>query len=127
MNKMQEQVYEFQKTFRQPHPSFPTMITDERKLLRTSLLIEEMNEYLRANNIIDIADALGDMLYILFGTAVEHGLDMQPIIDIIQDSNMSKLDDNGMPIINEFGKIVKSHNFIPPEPRIEKEVIRQIW
>lgn len=88
--------------------------------LRHRLMQEENDEYLEAcrrGDIVDIADALGDKLYILFGTILKHGLQykIEEIFDEIQRSNMSKLDDNGKPIFREDGKILKSQNYFKPD------------
>jgi predicted HAD superfamily Cof-like phosphohydrolase len=80
---------------------------------------EENEEYLEAvqnNDLIEIADALGDMLYILCGTILEHGLQhkIEEVFDEIQRSNMSKLDEQGQPIFREDGKILKSNLYFRP-------------
>src|SRR5699024_11882554 len=72
--------------------------------------------------IIAQSDALVDILYFTYGTADQCGVDLRPLFNIEQNANMSKLDDNGQPIYNEFGKIQKSKNFTPPEPKIEEEI-----
>ena len=81
---------------------------------------EENDEYLdacRDNDLTQIADALGDKMYILFGTIIAHGLQhkIEEIFDEIHRSNMSKLDDNGKPIYREDGKIMKSNNYFLPD------------
>lgn len=91
-------------------------------MLRHRLMQEENDEYLEAckrGDIVEIADALGDKLYILFGTILKHGLQhkIEDIFDEIQRSNMSKLDDNGQPIFREDGKILKSNNYFKPDIR----------
>lgn len=126
MNKMQSQVRLFQQIMSQPNPDRPIRLTDARKNFRNALFMEEFTEYLRADNIVDEADALGDMLYILFGTCVEHGLNMQPIFDIIQEANMNKIWDDGVPHFNELGKVIKPPNWVKPEPLIELEVMKQM-
>jgi predicted HAD superfamily Cof-like phosphohydrolase len=126
MNKMQMQVAEFQYVMNQPCPTSPTRLTPERKNFRMGLLLEELTEYVKANNIIDEADALADILYIVFGTAVEHGLNMQPIVDIVQNANMAKLWEDGKPRFNEIGKVIKPPSWEAPEALIELEVMRQI-
>ena len=88
--------------------------------LRHRLMQEENEEYLEActrGDIIEIADALGDKLYILFGTILKHGLQykIDEVFDEIHLSNMSKLDDNGQPIFREDGKIMKSNNYFRPD------------
>jgi len=87
--------------------------------LRFNLMKEENEEYLEAvenNNIVEIADALGDMLYVLFGTILEHGLQhkIEAVFDEIQRSNMSKLGEDGKPIYREDGKVMKGPNYFKP-------------
>ena len=87
--------------------------------LRYNLMKEENEEYLEAvqnNGIVEIADALGDMLYILCGTILEHGLQhkIEEVFDEIQRSNMSKLGEDGKPIYREDGKVMKGPNYFKP-------------
>ena len=87
--------------------------------LRFNLMKEENEEYLEAvqnNGIVEIADALGDMLYILCGTILEHGLQhkIEEVFDEIQRSNMSKLGEDGKPIYREDGKVMKGPNYFKP-------------
>ena len=87
--------------------------------LRFNLMKEENEEYLEAvenNDIGEIADALGDMLYILCGTILEHGLQhkIEEVFDEIQRSNMSKLGEDGKPIYREDGKVMKGPNYFKP-------------
>ncbi len=89
-------------------------------MLRYNLMKEENEEYLEAaqnNDLTEVADALGDMLYILCGTIIEHGLQhkIEEVFDEIQRSNMSKLDDNGEPIYREDGKVMKGPNYFKPD------------
>ena len=87
--------------------------------LRIDLIEEELNELKEAvknNNIVEVADALGDILYILCGTILTHGL-QHKIVEVfneIQRSNMSKLDINGKPVFREDGKILKGPNYFQP-------------
>ena len=96
--------------------------------LRHRLMQEENDEYLEAcrnNDLTQIADALGDKMYILFGSIIAHGLQykIEEIFDEIHRSNMSKLDDEGKPIYREDGKILKSKNyFLPDIKKILEEV-----
>lgn len=88
--------------------------------LRFELMKEENEEYLEAvknNDIVEIADALGDMLYILCGTIIEHGLQdkIEAVFDEIQRSNMSKLGEDGKPIYREDGKVMKGPNYFKPD------------
>jgi predicted HAD superfamily Cof-like phosphohydrolase len=90
--------------------------------LRFNLMKEENEEYLEAaknGDIVEIADALGDMLYILCGTINAHGLQhkIAQVFEEIQRSNMSKLDENGQPIYREDGKVMKSANYFKPDIR----------
>lgn len=87
--------------------------------LRFELMKEENEEYLAAvqnDDIVEIADALGDMLYILCGTIIEHGLQdkIEAVFDEIQRSNMSKLGEDGKPIYREDGKVMKGPNYFKP-------------
>lgn len=91
----------------------------QKNNLRYELMKEENEEYLDAvqnNDIFEIADALGDMLYILCGTILEHGLQhkIEAVFDEIQRSNMSKLGDDGKPIYREDGKVMKGPNYFKP-------------
>lgn len=88
--------------------------------LRFNLMKEENEEYLEAvqnNDLIEVADALGDMLYILCGTILEHGLQhkIEEVFDEIQKSNMSKLGEDGKPIYREDGKVMKGPNYFKPD------------
>ena len=87
--------------------------------LRFNLMKEENEEYLEAaqnNDLVEVADALGDMLYILCGTIIEHGMQdkIEEVFNEIQRSNMSKLDANGQPIYREDGKVLKGPNYFKP-------------
>ena len=91
----------------------------EKNTLRFNLMKEENQEYLEAannNDLVQVADALGDMLYILCGTIIEHGMQykIEEVFDEIQRSNMSKLGDDGLSIYREDGKVLKSPNYFKP-------------
>jgi predicted HAD superfamily Cof-like phosphohydrolase len=98
----------------------PTVDIDQKEIeLRHRLMEEENNEYLEAaknGDIVEVADALGDQLYILCGTILKHGLQhkIAEVFEEIQRSNMSKLDANGKPIYREDGKIMKSDLYFKP-------------
>lgn len=92
---------------------------EQKNKLRFDLMKEENEEYLEAvqnNDIVEIADALGDMLYILCGTILEHGLQhkIEEVFDEIQRSNMSKLGKDGKPIYREDGKVLKGPSYFKP-------------
>tara|TARA_B100000029_G_scaffold47297_1_gene43433 strand:- start:376 stop:762 length:387 start_codon:yes stop_codon:yes gene_type:complete len=91
----------------------------EKNSLRYRLMKEENDEYFEAaknNDLVEVADALGDMLYILCGTILEHGLQykIEEVFDEIQRSNMSKLAEDGTPIYREDGKVLKGPNYFKP-------------
>lgn len=95
--------------------------------LRFMLMKEENEEYLEAanqNDLVEVADALGDMLYILCGTILEHGMQhkIEEVFDEIQRSNMSKLGENGKPIYREDGKVLKGPKYFKPD--IEKILMK---
>ena len=114
-------VKEFHATFKLEYHESPVAQIDPAIAdLRHRLMQEENDEYLEAcknNDLIQIADALGDKMYILFGSIIAHGLQhkIEEIFDEIHLSNMSKLDDNGNPIYREDGKILKSNNYFLPD------------
>lgn len=114
-------VKEFHEVFKLDFKESPTAEVDSRIVeLRHRLMQEENDEYLEAcqnNDLTQIADALGDKMYILFGTIIAHGLQhkIEEIFDEIHRSNMSKLDDNGQPVYREDGKILKSNNYFLPD------------
>ncbi|OAB29067.1 Phosphoribosyl-ATP pyrophosphohydrolase [Flavobacterium fryxellicola] len=121
MQKQINAVKEFHCTFKIDFNKSPTANLGERKHeLRYNLMKEENEEYLEAvqnNDLTEIADALGDMMYILCGTIIEHGLQdkIEAVFDEIQRSNMSKLDENGNPIYREDGKVLKGPNYFKPD------------
>jgi len=92
----------------------------QKNLLRFNLMDEENKEYLEAasaNDLVEVADALGDMLYILCGTILEHGMQhkIEEVFEEIQRSNMSKLGIDGQPIYREDGKVLKGPNYFKPD------------
>lgn len=110
----------FHDTFKIGNRTKPTSDIGEEYKLRYDLLKEENDEYLEAcqnNDLVEIADALGDQLYIIFGTILRHGLQdkIGEVFDEIQRSNMSKLDKDGNPIFREDGKILKGENYFKPD------------
>jgi predicted HAD superfamily Cof-like phosphohydrolase len=113
-------VTKFHKAFKINMNSNPIAdIGEDRNLLRFNLMKEENEEYLEAANnddLIEVADALGDMLYILCGTIIEHGMQdkIEEVFNEIQKSNMSKLGDDGKPIYREDGKVLKGSNYLKP-------------
>lgn len=121
MKKQLDAVKKFHTAFKIGYSETPIADLDGSKnLLRFNLMKEENEEYLEAvqnKDLVEIADALGDMMYILCGTIIEHGLQerIEAIFDEIQSSNMSKLDENGQPIYREDGKVMKGPNYFKPD------------
>ena len=113
-------VSEFHKAFNLGMKETPTAnLGIKKNLLRYELMREENEEYLEAANnddLVEIADALGDMLYILCGTIIEHGMQhkIEEVFNEIQQSNMSKLGADGKPIYREDGKVLKGPNYFKP-------------
>ena len=110
MNQQQKIKYEYQTN---------CSYQETRNLLRFNLMKEENEEYIEAannNDLVEVADALGDMLYILCGTIIEHGLQdkIDDVFNEIQRSNMSKLGEDGKPIYREDGKVLKGPNYFKP-------------
>lgn len=111
----------FHEAFGIPNAEAPTAsIGDREALLRYKLLREENEEYLDAalrGDLVEVADALGDLLYILCGTLLKHGLEhkIEEVFQEIQRSNMSKLDADGKPIFRDDGKVMKSELYFRPD------------
>ena len=130
MIKQLNAVKEFHTAFEIGYSESPKANLGESKnILRYNLMKEENEEYLEAalnNDIVEIADALGDQLYILCGTILRHGLQdkIVEVFEEIQRSNMSKLGENGLPIFREDGKVLKGPNFSQPDiAKILMEVV----
>ena len=121
MKKQLDSVKQFHDTYKIGYSNVPIAdLGPEKNKLRFKLMSEENEEYLDASNnndIIEVADALGDMLYILCGTIIEHGMQdiIEPVFDEIQKSNMSKLGEDGNPIFREDGKVMKGPNYFKPD------------
>ena len=121
MKKQLDAVIKFHTAFKIGYSESPVANLGEvKKLLRYNLMKEENEEYLEAvqnNDLVEIADALGDMMYILCGTIIEHGLQnkIEAVFDEIQRSNMSKLGEDGKPIYREDGKVMKGPNYFKPD------------
>ncbi|WP_271782026.1 nucleoside triphosphate pyrophosphohydrolase family protein [Aquimarina algiphila] len=113
-------VQEFHTAFKLGYKNEPIADLGEAKnALRFNLMKEENEEYFEAaqdNDLVEVADALGDMLYILCGTIIEHGMQhkIEEVFNEIQRSNMSKLGENGQPIYREDGKVLKGPNYFKP-------------
>ena len=108
----------FMKTFGQEVKDKPSFSTDKINKLRLDLIKEELNELTEAmynKNLLEVADALTDILYVTYGAGHAFGIDLDKCFEEVQNSNMSKLDDNGKPIYNEHGKVMKGPNYFKPD------------
>ena len=112
-----EKVGIFMKTFGQEVKDKPSFSTEKINNLRVSLIEEELKELkdaMESKDLLEVADALTDILYVTYGAGHAFGINLDKCFDEVQSSNMSKLDSNGKPIYNDFGKVMKGPNFFKP-------------
>lgn len=112
-----ENVREFHETYGQPVGKNPQFLSEDRMALRKRLIEEEYAEFLEAVEEGDLANAgkeLADLIYVVQGTAVEMGINLDWVMKEVHNSNMSKLDENGKPIYREDGKVLKGKNYFEP-------------
>ena len=112
-----EKVGKFMKTFGQDVKTNSGLSSEKINLLRIKLIEEELGEFKKAineKNLIEVADALTDILYVTYGAGHAFGIDLDKCFDEVQKSNMSKLDDAGKPIYNDLGKVMKGPNYFKP-------------
>lgn len=108
----------FMKTFGQEVKTEPSFSTEKINKLRIDLIKEELHELTEAMNnkdLLEVADALTDILYVTYGAGHAFGINLDKCFDEVQNSNMSKLDENGEPIYNESGKVMKGPNYFKPD------------
>ena len=108
----------FMKTFGQDVKNKPSFSTDKINKLRIDLIKEELDEFTEAmknKDLLEVADALTDILYDTYGAGHAFGIDLDKCFEEVQNSNMSKLDQNGKPIYNESGKVMKGPNYFKPD------------
>ena len=108
----------FMKTFGQEVKSKPSFSTNKINKLRIDLIKEELDELKEAmdnNDLLEVADALTDILYVTYGAGHAFGINLDKCFDEVQNSNMSKLGENGEPIYNESGKVMKGPNYFKPD------------
>ena len=108
----------FMKTFGQEVKTKPSFSTDKINKLRLDLIKEELTELTEAMNnkdLLEVADALTDILYVTYGAGHAFGINLDKCFEEVQNSNMSKLDESGKPIYNEHGKVMKGPNYFKPD------------
>ena len=113
-----DKVGTFMKTFGQEVKTKPSFSTDKINKLRLDLIKEELSELTEAMNnkdLLEVADALTDILYVTYGAGHAFGINLDKCFEEVQNSNMSKLDENGKPIYNEQGKVMKGPNYFKPD------------
>lgn len=120
-----DKVKEFMKAGQQSTRTMPELADDSTARLRLDLIVEELNELFEAifvRDIVGIADALTDILYVVYGTGHTYGIDLDACFKEVHRSNMSKFE-NGLPVKREDGKIMKGKNYTPPD--LERVLILQ--
>ena len=113
-----DKVGTFMKTFGQEVKTKPSFSTDKINKLRLDLIKEELTELTEAmnnNDLLEVADALTDILYVTYGAGHAFGINLDKCFEEVQNSNMSKLDENSKPIYNENGKVMKGPNYFKPD------------
>ena len=113
-----EKVKNFMETFGQEVKSSPSFSSPKINELRYNLIKEELDEFKQAldnNDLLEVADALTDILYVTYGAGHAFGIDLDSCFEEVQNSNMSKLGENGKPIYNEQGKVMKGPNYFKPD------------
>ena len=108
----------FMETFGQEVKTKPSFSTDKINKLRLDLIkeeLEELTEAMNSKDLLEVADALTDILYVTYGAGHAFGIDLDKCFEEVQNSNMSKLDENGRPIFNDSGKVMKGPNYFKPD------------
>ena len=107
----------FMKTFGQEVKTKPSFSSDKINKLRIDLIkeeLEELQEAMKNNDLLEVADALTDILYVTYGAGHAFGIDLDKCFDEVQNSNMSKLGEDGKPVYNDRGKVMKGPNYFKP-------------
>ena len=108
----------FMKTFGQDVKEKPSFSTGKINRLRIDLIkeeLQELNEAMKKRDLLEVADALTDILYVTYGAGHAFGINLDKCFEEVQNSNMSKLDENGKPIYNEAGKVMKGPSYFKPD------------
>ena len=113
-----QKVKNFMETFGQEVKSRPSFSSDKINMLRYNLIKEELDEFKEAldnNDLLEVADALTDILYVTYGAGHAFGINLDACFEEVQNSNMSKLGSDGKPIYNDQGKVMKGPNYFKPD------------
>ena len=108
----------FMETFNQEVKTKPSFSTDKINNLRYDLIkeeLEELKEAMKNKDLLEVADALTDILYVTYGAGHAFGIDLDQCFEEVQNSNMSKLSEDGKPIYNEYGKVMKGPKYFKPD------------
>ena len=108
----------FMKTFGQEVKTEASFSSDKINKLRIDLIkeeLEELTDAIKKKDLLEVADALTDILYVTYGAGHAFGIDLDKCFEEVQNSNMSKLDENGKPIYNDAGKVMKGPNYFKPD------------
>ncbi|MDB3931600.1 MAG: phosphoribosyl-ATP diphosphatase [Proteobacteria bacterium] len=113
-----DKVGTFMKTFGQEVKTKPSLSSDKINKLRIDLIkeeLEELTEAMQKKDLLEVADALTDILYVTYGAGHAFGINLDACFNEVQNSNMSKLGKDGKPIYNESGKVMKGPNYFKPD------------
>ena len=113
-----DKVGTFMKTFGQEVKTKPSLSSDKINKLRIDLIkeeLEELTEAMQKKDLLEVADALTDILYVTYGAGHAFGINLDACFNEVQNSNMSKLGEDGKPIYNETGKVMKGPNYFKPD------------
>lgn len=125
MNKQWEMVKEFQEKFGHPVAEKPVLMEKGRAQKRYNWMLEEINEFLAAEDIAEQADAMIDLMYFALGTLVEMGVKPEKLFEIVHSANMAKLWEDGKPHYGADGKTIKPASWRDPHMHLEEEIIHQ--
>jgi len=119
LNDAQLAVTSFHQVFGVPIQDVATILPRERVNLRANWMDEEIEEFRKAETIVEQADAIADLVFFAIGVFVEMGIDGGKVFELVYESNMRKLGETGKPLLNEDGKIVKPNGWVSPNQEIE--------
>lgn len=122
MNKEWEAVKDFHEKFDHPVSDKPVLMEKDRAEKRYKWMLEEIDEFLEAEDIVEQADAMIDTIYFALGTLVEMGVKPEALFEIVQHANMSKLWEDGKPHYNQDGKTIKPKGWEDPHPKLKAAI-----